>query len=767
MLLLVLGLLVCLPSVLCVDEMEVSTEMGDLLAGDQRNLESYEGAQGILGDAVPLAVSLDCGEVYSAKGVALIRRVTAALGTLPGVTVTNHVFRNGLYQEVVRTNVNSLVTVERPVRDGLGLKWLPLVPERLDETGLRELRRWSQEHPFARNILVAADGRHTMLIINLTDPAFTTEEQLQFHNEVEAVLQPFRDEGHSARAIALPLIEHEIYTTLLQDTRRFVPLALALLVGVLAVTFWRLPRLMIFVLVSQTMGLALMPLLMEVTGLYLNIFTVLLMPLLTGVHLTLLVHVATAFQRAWEQGQGGVEAIHAMLAEVFRASAYAALTTMVGLLALMASDVQQIREFGQLGAAGIAMLFLVTFGPGLGLLLVLFRNAKEPVAATAAAETGQGGAWVDFLQCNRRWIAAAAVGVVGVMVLGISKVRTDIRASEFLGKASPTRLMIEELDAAYGGINVVQMAVDSGMTNGINHPKFLKYLNQVHKHAAAQEDVTAVYSYAQLLATINEVWEGGAEGTQVLPESYLKVAMFVAVLNKERAGETHTPFMEMLSDGRGQTAQLLLRTRDMSSAEYLDLLHRMETHARTNAPVGVSVSIESGVRAILEADRRIVRSQRRSVLWSIGLIAVLLAVLWRSVGLAVLALAVNILPVGMLIALQGFAGVPLNSITIMVAAIALGIAVDDTFHFITHWRGERATGVDAKESARRTLAVKGRPIVATTAILVGMAGVFWVSQFPPVVHFGLLLAAGLTGALVAALGLLPAWLGRDAGNTGK
>jgi predicted RND superfamily exporter protein len=767
-LLLVLGLLVCLPSVLCVDEMEVSTEMGDLLAGDQRNLESYEGAQGILGDTEPLAVSLDCGEVYSAEGVALIRRVTAALGTLPGVTVTNQVFRDGLYHEVVRTNVNSLVTVERPVRDGLGLKWLPLVPERLDENGLRELRRWSQEHPFARNILVAADGRHTMLIINLTEPAFTTEEQLLFHNQVEAVLQPFRDEGHSARAIALPLIEHEIYTTLVQDTRRFVPLAMALLVGVLLVTFRRLPRLMIFVLVSQAMGLALLPLLMEVTGLYLNIFTVLLLPLLTGVHLTLLIHVATAFQRAWARGLGAVEAIHAMLAEVFRASAYAALTTMVGLLALMASEVQQIREFGQLGAAGIGMLFLVTFGPALGLLLVLFRNAKSPVpeATVAEIETVQGSGWLDFLLRHRRGIAAAAVVAVGVMALGISKVRTDIRASEFLGNESPTRKMIEELDAAYGGINVVRMAVDSGMTNGINHPKFLKCLDAVHQHAAAQEEVTAVYSYAQLLATINEVWEGGAEGTRVLPESVFKIAMFVAVLNKERVGDTHTPFMEMLSDRRGQTAQLLLRTRDMSSAAYLDLLRRMETHARTNAPAGVTVSIESGVRAILEADRRIVRSQRRSVLWSIGLIALLLAVLWRSVGLAVLALAVNVLPVGMLIALQGFAGVPLNSITIMVAAIALGIAVDDTIHFITHWRGERAAGMDAKEAVRRTLAVKGRPIVATTAILVGMAGVFWVSQFPPVVHFGLLLAAGLAGALVAALGLLPAWLGRNAGKMG-
>ena len=128
---------------------------------------------------------------------------------------------------------------------------------------------------------------------------------------------------------------------------------------------------------------------------------------------------------------------------------------------------------------------------------------------------------------------------------------------------------------------------------------------------------------------------------------------------------------------------------------------------------------------------------------------------------AALAVAVNALPVGMVIALQGFAGVPLNSVTIMVAAIALGIAVDDTIHFITHWRDERSAGADAGEAVRRTLAVKGRPIVATTAILVGMVAVFWVSSFPPAMQFGLLLAVGLAGALVAALVLLPAWLGRE------
>jgi len=122
------------------------------------------------------------------------------------------------------------------------------------------------------------------------------------------------------------------------------------------------------------------------------------------------------------------------------------------------------------------------------------------------------------------------------------------------------------------------------------------------------------------------------------------------------------------------------------------------------------------------------------------------------------------------VALQGFADVPLNAITIMVAAVAFGIAVDDTIHFITHWRMARACGLSGDEALRETMEVKCRPIVCTTLILAGILAVFVLASFPPVVHFGLLLAAGLVGALVAALGLLPALLGRgvgDAGDAGK
>ena len=731
---------------LAFSSVEVDSEMDDLLAGDQRNQKSYEIARELLGETVPIVVSLDCDEVYSTSGIELIRRVTWALGEVPGATLNYTNIQSGLTNVISITNVNSLVTATRPVRAGFSLEWHSIVPPILDQQGMAQLRRWSQKHPFAKNILVAEDGQHTVIIANFIRKVETPEEQARFQSEIAGVLQPFRDEGVSIRTIGLPLIKHEIRTAIEGDIRRFVPVAIVVLIGVLAVTFWKAPRLVFYVIANQTMGMILLPALYQITGLRLNIFTILLVPLLAGVHLAMLVHVASAFQRAWLELGDRTGSINRMGNEVIRASGFAALTTMVGLLALMTTEVVQLREFGVLGAVGIAMLFGLTFGPGLVWLSLLFpeRTGEGEVKTLSS----WGKAWAGRVRNAHQPLMILALLGGLLVVAGISQVRTDVRVSEFLNEQSPTRLMIQEMDDAYGGINIVQMEMDSGHTNGINHPVFLNYLDGVHRAAQRQKGVTAVYSYTQLMSAINEVWEGGKQDSFRLPSSSIKTVLFSGIINSQKA---QLPFLTMLCDTNFQTAQLTLRTRDMSSKAYLKLLEGMEKLAKDKAPKGVEVSAQSGIRSILEADLRIVRSQQQSVLWTVGLIGLILAFLWRSAGLAVLALGINLLPIGLIIALQGLLGIPLNSITIMVAAIALGIAVDDTIHFITHWKDKISEGASPEEAVCEAMRVKGRPILATTAILVGMMMVFGVSVFPPVTHFGLLVSAGLVGALMAVL----------------
>jgi uncharacterized protein len=101
-----------------------------------------------------------------------------------------------------------------------------------------------------------------------------------------------------------------------------------------------------------------------------------------------------------------------------------------------------------------------------------------------------------------------------------------------------------------------------------------------------------------------------------------------------------------------------------------------------------------------------------------------------------------------------------------VAAIGLGIAVDDSVHFLTHWREECRHGCEINEALRRTLAVKARPITCSSLILIGVFLIFAMSSFPPVVHFGLMAAGAFVLALVSVLLLLPALCVSETRNRG-
>jgi hypothetical protein len=441
------------------------------------------------------------------------------------------------------------------------------------------------------------------------------------------------------------------------------------------------------------------------------------------------------------------------LGEVFKPSSFAALTTAVGLASLTLSDVPQVRVFGLLGAVGIGLVYGLTFGPGLAVLkLVSDRCPGRPAASRGDWVGGLDTGWLHALARRRRTLilsVALFLGIVGTF--GLLRLRTDVRAVEFLSPSSPTRRAIEQVDAQYGGINVVQLEIDSGRPNGINTLPFLRYLESVERFAGAQPGVSASYSYAQLLAMMNQIWEQGRPGSLQLPANPLLLGTFTMALRTYPL-----PFLAALADTTGQTAHLIVRTRDMPADEYLAVVRSIQEFAEANRPDGVSVSAAAGIHSILEADRRILRSQARSVAATVLLMGMLLAWLWRSVRLAVVSLVSNVLPVVCVLAAAAVAAIPLNSITIMVAAICLGIAVDDSVHFLTHWREERRRGCEINEALRRTLAVKARPITCSSLILIGVFLIFAMSSFPPVVHFGLMAAGAFVLALLSVLLLLPA-----------
>lgn len=787
------SVLICVPFFLFLPKLKVSSETRVLLEGDERNLASYEKVKQILADSEVVVLSMECAEVFSPQGIDAVRRVSDALQQLPGVE-----------------DVKSLTHSVKPIRRGLGFEMVPLVPSGLTTAQeIESFKRFCLDQPLIRDVMVAADGQHTLITVTCQEKAETRASQRKLRDQIGAALAPFQREGLRFQILAMPLIEDEIRSTLGADVEKFLPASAIVLVFILWWTF-RSIRILLLVLANELFVLLVLPGAMEMTGFSLSVFTVMLFPLLSGIHLAQLAHVYSAFQIFQRAGQSTDEALRSMLEQVFKSCAFSLLTTAIGLLSLAMSDVRQIREFGFLGTFGVTLIFVLTFGPGLALMKIVFGrrplkahspntpqaaktpnadNAEErgfgsdraklsefirvirgffgfssselPVLAGDGPVSNQSSVshrdWIDWatrvVQTRGKWIVALVVVAVLIDWLGLARVRTDIRAVEFLNRRSPTRQAVEELDKTYGGINVVQIEIDAGTENGINQLDFLRYVETLQKFAESYPGVSAAYSYAQLLAMMNQIWEEGRAAALKLPENPWLIHLFVLALKSQ-----NYPFLAALCDKTFRTAYLVVRTRDMPSDRYLAIIHDIVRHAEQTKPAGISVSAATGIHSILEADRRILRSQMNSAGGSTAVIGLVLALLWRSPLLALLSLLTNAIPVAFVIAIAGYAGVPLNSITIMVAAICLGIAVDDSIHFITHWRDARRAGLSAPQAVAAAYRVKGRPMVFTSVILIAIFSIFWFSSFPPVVHFGLLSAIAFIGALMTVLFFLPAAL---------
>jgi len=143
---------------------------------------------------------------------------------------------------------------------------------------------------------------------------------------------------------------------------------------------------------------------------------------------------------------------------------------------------------------------------------------------------------------------------------------------------------------------------------------------------------------------------------------------------------------------------------------------------------------------------------------TIGLLSAIFLALFRSLRLALIAIVPNVFPVAVVLGVMGWAGLPLDMMTITIAAIGVGIAVDDTIHYLNRFRAEFATDRSYISAMHRSHRTVGRAMCYTTIAITSGLLVLSLSQFVPTIRFGLLTALAMTVALLADLTILPAIL---------
>ena len=208
---------------------------------------------------------------------------------------------------------------------------------------------------------------------------------------------------------------------------------------------------------------------------------------------------------------------------------------------------------------------------------------------------------------------------------------------------------------------------------------------------------------------------------------------------------------------REQLMRVVVRIRESADAERKQQVFG-ELLRRAQPQLGAATFVTGLSHLMTQVTQALITTQFESTIWSCALILLMLVLALRSLRLALLALLPTLLAVGLVLGAMGWLGVNIDMSTALVASVAVGLSVDDTFHCLLGWKRETRSGRSPFEALQVSYAGAGPGVVlSSVAVTLGFLAMVF-SQFIPVANFGWLVAVATLGGSLGNLVLLPACL---------
>jgi len=624
----------------------------------------------------------------------------------------------------------------------------PLLPRgRASERKFERAREQAMLHPFVGGQLISEDGRVMPLFVNVRRHLITSDEQIVsgFREIAEEVVS--RHPGFSVQISTtgtLPMVTTALAS---HDANqiRFQTIAYSLIL-VMSIVLFRG--------IIATLVLALAPAMgvfwtLGFVKLFLNFennpFVDVVLPILVAlVGFTDGVHLMVQVRRNRAGGMAGADAAIAGLRQVGLACALTSLTTAIGFGSLHLAEHDYVRQFGHGSVLGVVLSFVAV-------ITVIPLACRSPLGERIHVGHQRGiidrnlmriGGVVAFV-LRRPWsFSCLGIGLTLFLAACTLMLRPDDRRMNTLPDNSEAALALKKLDESLGGLEEVRVELRS-QSDQDRESQILDLLDvtdQVHSLVEAEPLFSRPMSITSLLAGLPGSGDSRSRAsmTSLLPP----------------------PMMEMFLRPDNLSSIVRFRVRDLGIAAYGPPFEHLQEEFKKIQ------ELHPGIRIDLKGDAiwrwhnlyQIVMDLASSLGLASLIIFGVLAVAYRSLRLGLISVVPNIFPLTVAGAYLYFTGQSLEIVSVCAFTCCLGIAVDDTIHFLTRYVEEQRQGGDRREAIRRAFVNVGTALVMTTIVLViGLLSVL-LSDSREHRTFAILGAITLTSALFADLVFLPAMI---------
>jgi len=443
---------------------------------------------------------------------------------------------------------------------------------------------------------------------------------------------------------------------------------------------------------------------------------------------------------------------------------YTALTTVMAFASLVVSDIKPVIDFGWMMTIGLTVTFLTTF---LLFPVILVLLNKSLVDIESDRQYQVSASLARFTERRGNAVLAISSALAVLSVYGISRLEVENSFVSYFSPGTEIYQGLKLIDEKLGGtipLDVVLKFKDTSFDDedeefnrlygdlDINTaeywftPNKIDRIKEVHDYLDALPGVGKVLSLASVIRVAESIEVGRKFDS-------LEMGIMYKLMPEAVRSSIISPYVSFKDNEARINLRVLDSKPDLRRNELLETI-RSDLSDKLGFAEG-----EARVTGVLVLYNNMLQSLFRSQILTLGVVMLgimfMLFLLFRSVSLAVIGIIPNLLAAGIILGLMGLAGIPLDMMTITIAAITIGIAVDNSIHYIYQFREELAHRKDYLATMHYCHANIGKAVFYTAVTIILGFSILVLSNFIPTIYFGALTALAMFIALLAALTLLP------------
>ena len=659
--------------------------------------------------------------------------------------------------------ITSLVDLEfmRGTEDGMEI--VQIVPDEIPETGspeMDQIRALAYSKPHVARKLISKDGTKAWTLLKLR--AFPTEEEWKKTGNVspdivtgEEVARIITKEKYASlhpRATGMPYVSQQKTVYIGQEMGRLVMIAAIICILVMLLMTRSLrgivcPLLSVLGGVLMTFGIA------GYSQMYVD-STVLMIPVILAfaVSIAYNIHIFSYFHHQIRLHGKRKEAVIETVSEIGWSVVFCGLTTVVSLMSFMIIPIRPMKCVGLMSSLTIFFVLFTTLL--MAPVLLSFGKDKQPKAGI----DGEGGTRLsramerlnDFTFKHSKPIVITFVVVCAALLIGLWKIEPAFDIERTMGIKVPyVKDVLAVGRSELGALYSYDLVMEFENEDEAKQPENLKKLEQLEGLIGTYPLTKRTNSILDILKDLNQTLNGGDEAYFRIPDTEEEVAQMLILY--ENAGGSET---EYWMDYDYKRLRLMVEISDFNSGEVERELNDIAKKTEAMFP-GVNVTAVGNIPQYTTMMQYLVRGQMQSFLISVLIIAIILMIAFQSVRVGLIGLIPNLMPAVFVGGYMGWAGIPLDMMTATLIPMMLGMAVDDTIHFINHSKLEFDRKPDYSVAIRRTFRVVGVAIVTTSIITSAVFACFATSVCAMCINFGILAVIGILSALLADLFITP------------